>query len=533
VATMIAFLKAHKRAIVPGLALAWTAFQLIHPDVWGRLVDVSFFALFLLIIASQFFWFGRILDLGERLAPEKLRHGWLTAVAYLLYMFVFFQCIVVLGVVLSWIAFLLRDPVEWGSSGDRPFSVLAVMLLASQFILICRIIKRGERLLPGIPRGRWIGIIGFLLCASVVMQIYPWMEAAANAQPTRPATWWGFLIAGSVGWWLVGSWASFGLVVVCWTVDRIARGALWVYRRLYALAVSPGTVGKPDELGLDPPSPGRRRFLEQAATAMSALPFAATAYGLVFERVAFEVTRRSIRLARLPKAFEGFRIVQLSDIHISPFMPAGEIHHCVTMANALNADLVVMTGDYLADNAGEQSEVVQALGGLHAPHGVYGCLGNHEWDAEDSITRLFAEHDIHILRQERAPVQLRNETINLIGIDCPESPGDLQRLLREVEKLVMPDTVNILLTHYPWVFDRAVEIGIDLTLAGHTHGGQLSLEFLHRGLALSRFQSPYISGWYEKSGGQLYVNRGIGTMSFPIRFGARPEITVFELTRGA
>jgi hypothetical protein len=131
VATVIAFLKAHKRAIVPGLALAWTAFQLIHPDVWGRLVDVSFFALFLLIIASQFFWFGRILDLGERLVPEKLRHGWLTAVAYLLYMFVFFQCIVVLGVVLSWIAFLLRDPEEWGSSGDRPFSVLAVMLLAS------------------------------------------------------------------------------------------------------------------------------------------------------------------------------------------------------------------------------------------------------------------------------------------------------------------------------------------------------------------------------------------------------------------
>ena len=76
---MIAFLKSHKRAIVPGLALAWTAFQLIHPDVWGRLVDVSFFALFLLIIASQFFWFGRILDLGERLVPEKLRHGWLTA----------------------------------------------------------------------------------------------------------------------------------------------------------------------------------------------------------------------------------------------------------------------------------------------------------------------------------------------------------------------------------------------------------------------------------------------------------------------
>ena len=264
------------------------------------------------------------------------------------------------------------------------------------------------------------------------------------------------------------------------------------------------------------------------------MPFAAAAYGLVFERVAFEVTRPSIRLARLPKAFEGFRIVQLSDFHIGPFMTADEIRHCVTMANALHADLVVMTGDYLPDVGPLwQSEVVQALAGLHARHGVYGCLGNHESDpeTEDSIIRLFAEHDIHILRQERAPVRLRGETINLIGIDCPESPDDLQQRLQEVEKLVLPDTVNILLTHYPWVFDRAVEMGIDLTLAGHTHGGQLSLEFLHRGLALSRFQTPYVSGWYEKSGGQLYVNRGIGTSGFPIRFGARPEITLLELTR--
>ena len=97
----------------------------------------------------------------------------------------------------------------------------------------------------------------------------------------------------------------------------------------------------------------------------------------------------------------------------------------------------------------------------------------------------------------------------------------------------MPDTVNILLSHYPEAFDRAVELGIDLTLAGHTHGGQLSLEFVHRGLSLSRLETPYVSGWYEKLGGRLYVNRGIGTTGFPIRLGAPPEITVFELTRGA
>jgi predicted MPP superfamily phosphohydrolase len=96
---------------------------------------------------------------------------------------------------------------------------------------------------------------------------------------------------------------------------------------------------------------------------------------------------------------------------------------------------------------------------------------------------------------------------------------------------VMPDTVNILLSHDPNAFDRAVELGIDLTLAGHTHGGQLSLEFVHRGLSLSRLETPYVSGWFEKPGSQLYVNRGIGTTGFPIRFGSSPEITELELTR--
>jgi len=97
--------------------------------------------------------------------------------------------------------------------------------------------------------------------------------------------------------------------------------------------------------------------------------------------------------------------------------------------------------------------------------------------------------------------------------------------------LVMSGTVNILLCHWPPSFEAAVNLGIDLTLAGHTHGGQLSLEFLRSGLCLSRLESSYVSGWYEKSGRQLYVNRGIGTTMIPIRLGARPEITVFELVR--
>jgi hypothetical protein len=188
-----------------------------------------------------------------------------------------------------------------------------------------------------------------------------------------------------------------------------------------------------------------------------------------------------------------------------------------------------MTGDFVAWDPKAEGEVVQALAGLRAPHGIFGCLGNHEsvTETEESITRLFASHGIRILRQERAPIRLRGETLNLIGVD------DSLTELHVIAPLVMPDTVNILLVHYPTDFDRAVELGIDLTLAGHTHGGQLSLEFVRRGLSLARLETPYVSGWYETPGGQLYVNRGIGTTALPIRLGARPEITVLELTRQA
>ena len=138
----------------------------------------------------------------------------------------------------------------------------------------------------------------------------------------------------------------------------------------------------------------------------------------------------------------------------------------------------------------------------------------------------------------RAPIELNGESLNIIGIDYEQGrfstdhEGHLvDRYMEGKEKLVLPGMVNILLNHNPNAFDRAAELGVDLMLTGHTHGGQLSLELLHRGLCLSRFVTPYVSGWYEKAGTQLYVNRGIGTISPSIRLGARPEITVFELTR--
>jgi predicted MPP superfamily phosphohydrolase len=128
--------------------------------------------------------------------------------------------------------------------------------------------------------------------------------------------------------------------------------------------------------------------------------------------------------------------------------------------------------------------------------------------------------------------------LNLVGVDfqsirtqSPPGTRFVGRYLAGVEKLIQPGTANILLSHNPNTFDRAAELGFDLSLAGHTHGGQVTLEYIHPSISPSRLITPYVKGWFAQSGSQLYVNSGIGTMFVPIRVGAPPEITVFELVR--
>jgi predicted MPP superfamily phosphohydrolase len=223
-------------------------------------------------------------------------------------------------------------------------------------------------------------------------------------------------------------------------------------------------------------------------------------------------------------------------------MGAEEIRKYVRIANSLQPDLTVLTGDYITWDPSTQRAVVEALAGLRAPFGVFACLGNHEaWSkVTDSITRLFEQAGIRTLRQARVPIVRGGAALNLIGVDTgigwhmhADTKGAHYsfRPLEGVDDLVAPDAVNILLSHYPDNFDGAAALGIDLTLAGHTHGGQLALEFISPEIAPSRLLTKYVAGWFEKPGGQLYVNRGIGTIGVPMRVGARPEIAVFELGR--
>jgi hypothetical protein len=338
------------------------------------------------------------------------------------------------------------------------------------------------------------------------------------------------LLGAPFTWWLACSLVSFLLLTLLGIGWFMVRAPFWAARKLANRTRAPEIQ-----------SPPRRLFLRQTANVVTAAPFVAGVYGIFKGRLDLEVVRQPIRLSRLPGAFQGFRIAQLSDIHIGPFMTGGQIRKFVEIANALKPDLTVLTGDFVTWDPATQQAVVEALSGLTAPFGVFGCLGNHDaWTGvQDSITRLFGRAGISILRHQRVAVATRGESLNLMGIDYASkrpmgsrTEGVAPHFLQGLGALIDPDRVDILLSHNPDTFDRAAELGIDLSLAGHTHGGQAALEFISPQIAPSRLVTPYVAGLFKRPGGQLYVNRGIGTIGVPIRIGAPPEITLFELIRG-
>ncbi|HEX5411550.1 MAG TPA: metallophosphoesterase [Terriglobia bacterium] len=410
--------------------------------------------------------------------------------------------------------------------GRHAFFLLFVALFfVSQIFWIGLIGQLGRKLVPNKSLRRWIGAIG--LATYVFLLAYNFLSVrteAATSLTLKIA-----LLRAPVQWWTFGSVAGFILAF-----PFALTNFLW--DRSEGLEQKSDSEPEPDPAF----SLARRKFLSNTALAAGVVPLAGAGYGFLFGRIDFENSFVPVKLSQLPREFHGFRIAQLSDIHIGPFMPSSDIRRVVAMTNALKPDLIVLTGDYVTWDPDTEGAAVDSLTGLRAPLGIFGCLGNHEimTHTQASITRLFAEQNVRILRYERARIQVSKESLNLIGVDYENHRhrgyfGDHQvrRYLEGVGQLMQPGQVNILLSHNPNTFDRAAELGIDLSLSGHTHGGQISLDFISPDLSIARMMTPYVKGHFTKPGGQLYVNRGIGTIAVPIRFNAPPEITLFELQR--
>jgi len=311
--------------------------------------------------------------------------------------------------------------------------------------------------------------------------------------------------------------------------------------------------------------PSRRYFFRAATAAAGAAPFLTTMYGFAAERLNYQVRRVEIPIHNLPAALDGMKIVQISDIHLSGYMSRTQVRRAVDMANDLGADLAVVTGDLITGSGDPIADCVEEVRRLHAPLGTWGCNGNHEIyaRAEDEAAYLYAQAGMKMLRHENAQIVFKGASFNLLGVDYQRERtprGQRQQTLALVEPLVRRDMPNILLSHNPNTFNRAAELGIELSLAGHTHGGQIQVEILDHRLSPARFITDYIAGLYQRplfapapneraasnasvtrafspslfasaSGpmAHIYVNRGLGTVGAPVRLGVPPEISLIVL----
>jgi predicted MPP superfamily phosphohydrolase len=298
-------------------------------------------------------------------------------------------------------------------------------------------------------------------------------------------------------------------------------------------------------------SPSRRTFFQYAAVFAGGLPFLAATYGFAAGRLRYTIERVDLPVANLPPELDGLRIAQLSDIHIGDYMPPQEIARAVAMANDLHPDISFVTGDFVSSQGDPLDACITELSRLRAPLGVWGCNGNHEIYAgvEDEAERLFRENGMRLLRAESAIVEHNGGRFNLLGVDYQRdhmTSGETSGpMLREIEPLIRRDMPNFLLSHNPNSFYRAAELGIELSLAGHTHGGQVKFEIVDHSVSPARLITPFVAGLYHLPMSQhadqaptngfkkaaLYVNRGLGTFGFPVRIGVPPEITLLTLRR--
>ena len=274
----------------------------------------------------------------------------------------------------------------------------------------------------------------------------------------------------------------------------------------------------------------RRNFLRAVGSAVYAAPVAALGYGAIIQRRDISLREHEIPIAGLHADLEGLRLVQITDIHMSAFFSRAELDYAIAMANETRAHIALVTGDLITRERDPIDSCLEGLAALRADAGLFGCLGNHEIYArvEDYVEQAGVRQGLRFLRGTNATLRFGNARLNLAGVDYQRVN---KPYLEGAGKLIVPDACNVMLSHNPDVFDVAAGQGYDLTVSGHTHGGQVRVEILGADLNVARFFTPYVDGIYHKAKSAIFVSRGLGTIGIPARLGAPPEVTLLRLRR--
>lgn len=293
---------------------------------------------------------------------------------------------------------------------------------------------------------------------------------------------------------------------------------------------------------------GRRRFVGKVGLAIAAIPFSSMIYGVIRGKYNYKIHDVNLTFDDLPEAFNGLKVVQISDVHSGSFDSYENVRRGVQMIQDQNPDVILFTGDLVNNKAYEIEPYMDLFKALKAPYGKFSVLGNHDYgdyvqwpDAETkqaNLEKLMEHHEsmgFTLLNNDSRTFEKQGQKIQLAGVENWGSPpfpqhGDIDKAFNGVDDA----DFTILMSHDPSHWDQVVvdhNKHTHLTLSGHTHGMQFGIEIPGIKWSPVKYRYPRWAGLYEKAGQYLYVNRGFGFLGFPGRVGIWPEITVLELNR--
>jgi uncharacterized protein len=406
--------------------------------------------------------------------------------------------------------------------------VFAVVFLIIDYYFFQAIINISKNWSP-----LWKGIARYSFWIPTVLSILAMLWWTFDDPYRYSANFRNWVITG-----LVATYFSklFGVVVLL--MDDGQRLLKWLAQYFYK--------------GTDSNLPGeaisRSEFLSKAAVIASAVPMGAFAYGIISGAHDYRIHKQPIVLKNLPKAFDGFRIVQISDIHSGSFWNKTAVKGGVEMIMKEKPDLIVFTGDLVNNQSDEVWNYIDVFDKLKAPFGVKSITGNHDygdyrsWNTKEEKAQNFndlitahKEMGFDLLLNQNRTIEVNGEKIAIIGNENWgkgrfSKYGNLEAAYAGVEEI----PTKMLLSHDPSHWDEQVRKqfpDIDLMLAGHTHGFQFGVEIGNIKWSPSQYVYEQWAGLYEEGDQKLYVNRGFGYIGYPGRVGIPPEITVLELKR--
>ena len=400
---------------------------------------------------------------------------------------------------------------------------MVYIILIGIFIIYFLLTFYASRSLKTLKVPRWVEWLFWLITIGVVIHLLYHWSCRGKVVWSAPQQ---YAIAGLLTWLIICLFVTLPLLL-----EDITRLIKAIFR-------------KPTNA---PRIPSRRKFVSTLGWGLAAIPFASILYSIFKGKYNYKVWKYTLYFDNLPKAFDGYRITQISDIHCGSFDNYEKIRYGVDLINSQKSDVILFTGDLVNNLANEVHNWKSLFATLQAPDGVFSIMGNHDygdyssWETPEAkqqnlehLFQLQKQMGWQLLLNEHCYLERDGEKIALIGVENWghgrfSKYGDLNKAMEGVNT----EDFKILMSHDPTHWQEVVlpeNKDIQLTLSGHTHGMQCGIEIPEwLKWSPSQYIYKYWGGMYEEGGKYLNVNRGFGYHAFPGRLGVWPEITVIEL----